>query len=197
MGSRYCMKRKAIFLDRDGVLNHVVLSKNKPFPPATLEELIVFEDAPQALMILKKAGFLLIGATNQPDVARGKTPRNVVEAINLELITQLALDDIRVCYHDDKDCCACRKPLPGLLLQAAIEYNIDLSQSIMIGDRWKDIEAGKEAGCKTIWLRNYYTEKAPPRPPDFIAVSLLEAAQWIVNNKTLRSHHERGAPIKH
>ena len=128
---------------------------------------------------LKADGFLLIGATNQPDVARGATPQAIVEAINAKLMATLKLDEIRVCYHDDHDQCQCRKPLPGLLIEASKEHDIDLKQSVMIGDRWKDVEAGKNAGCKTIWLRAGYQEQDPPRPPDFIATSLLEAAQWI------------------
>jgi D-glycero-D-manno-heptose 1,7-bisphosphate phosphatase len=175
------MQHKAIFLDRDGVLNQAIIKAGKPYPPATLADLCIPDGVQNALLRLKSAGFLLIGATNQPDVTRGTTARATVEAINAKLIATLMLDEIRVCYHDDADQCACRKPLPGLLTQAAQEHNIDLSQSIMIGDRWKDIEAGKNAGCKTIWLRANYQEKEPPRPPDFIAASLNEAAHWIIN----------------
>lgn len=174
------MKRKAIFLDRDGVLNDAIIKHRKPHPPFSLAELTIPPDAEHALSQLKMAGFLLIGATNQPDVARGIVTRITVEEINAVLIKTLHLDDILVCYHDDGDQCACRKPLPGLLLNAAQIYNIDLTHSIMIGDRWKDIEAGIEAGCKTIWLRNHYLEKSPPRTPDFIAESLTEAAKWII-----------------
>lgn len=182
MGIGTLMKRKAIFLDRDGVLNNAVIRNGKPFPPATLAELIIPDGIQNALHILKLAGFLLVGATNQPDVARGTTSLTTVEAINTELITTLKLDEIRVCYHDDIDRCACRKPLPGLLLQAAEEHDIDLAQSVMIGDRWKDIEAGIQAGCKTIWLRSDYQEQAPPRQPDFIAASMTEATEWIMKN---------------
>jgi D-glycero-D-manno-heptose 1,7-bisphosphate phosphatase len=173
-------KKKAIFLDRDGVLNHAVIKNGKPYPPATLEELSIPNDVEMALNVLKAHDFLLIGATNQPDVARRTTTRETVEAINYQLMSSLPLNDIRVCYHDDHDSCDCRKPLPGLLLQAAEEYDIDLAQSIMVGDRWKDIEAGKNAGCKTIWLRCDYEEPQPPRSPDFVASSLKEAADWII-----------------
>lgn len=170
-------QKKAIFLDRDGVLNQAIIKNGKPYPPATLDELEIIEGVPFALRLLKDLGFLLIGVTNQPDVARGTTPKVFVEKVNSILLKGLPLLDIKVCYHDDIDSCNCRKPLPGLLLQAAYEHNIDLTKSIMIGDRWKDIHAGKNAGCQTIWINRAYSEKKPI--PDFIANSLLDAANWI------------------
>ena len=181
------MRRKAIFLDRDGVLNLAIVRNGKPYPPANLNELSIPADAYTALTLLKSAGFVLIGATNQPDVARGKTPQSQVEAINQALMAQLPLDAMRVCYHDDADACACRKPLPGLLTQAAIDYHIDLSQSFMIGDRWKDISAGQLAGCKTIWLKQNYDEPEPPTPADFITHSLHDAATWILENNLIKT----------
>lgn len=175
------MKRKAIFLDRDGVLNHAVVKNGKPYPPATVAEVTIPHDAKTALQLLADAGYQLIGATNQPDVARGTTKRETIEAINAFLLTQLPLDEIRVCYHDDHDQCLCRKPLPGLMTMAAEEHNIDLAQSIMIGDRWKDIEAGQNAGCKTIWLQQHYQEQSPNQPADFVTTTLTEAAEWILS----------------
>lgn len=171
---------KAIFLDRDGVLNHAIIKNGKPYPPASVSELTIPDDVQNALHTLKSAGFLLIGATNQPDVARGTTLKATVEAINDTIMAKLPLNEIRVCYHDDADNCPCRKPLPGLLTQAAHDHGIDLRKSVMIGDRWKDIEAGQRAGCKTIWIDNYYTEKKP-KEPDFIAANLSEAAAWILS----------------
>ena len=176
------MRYKAVFLDRDGVLNEAVIKNNKPYPPATLDALRIPDDVTESLHQLKKAGFLLIGATNQPDVARGTTDQSVVESINNKLMETLPLDEIRVCYHDDKDECQCRKPLPGLLLDAAKSYQIDLDQSFMIGDRWKDIEAGQRAGCKTIWIKQAYDEKEPTVAPDFIAKTLAEAVHWMIQN---------------
>src|SRR3990167_3898478 len=175
------MKRKAIFLDRDGVLNQAVVKDGKPYPPASLDALHISNDVPTALALLKKAGFLLIGATNQPDVARGTTSRATVEAINARLLDTLPLDDIRVCYHDNDDQCNCRKPLPGLLLKAAEHYKIDLKKSFMVGDRWKDIAAGKRAGCKTVWLDYHYQEPFLTAAPDFTTATLMGAASWIVN----------------
>lgn len=183
MGIRALMKKRAVFLDRDGVLNEAVVRKGKPYPPATLAEVVIPSGVQHALFRLKSAGFLLIGATNQPDVARGHTTRELVEAINKKLICELNLDEIRVCYHDDKDSCECRKPLPGLLTQASFDNNIDLVKSIMIGDRWKDIEAGQRAGCKTVWLNYEYEESAPKVPPDLVTTSLTEAVNWILQEQ--------------
>lgn len=171
------MKNKAVFLDRDGVLNKAIVKDGKPYPPATMDELEIIDDAPDALTALKRQGYLLIGATNQPDVSRGTTSKAFVESINAVLLDKLPLNDIKVCYHDDADCCDCRKPLPGLLVQAAKEYDIDLTKSFMIGDRWKDIDAGKKAGCQTIWINREYSEKRPTT--DFMTTSLTDASNWI------------------
>ena len=173
----------AIFFDRDGVLNEAVVRDGKPYPPANLAELIIPEDAQVSLTALKVLGFRLIAVTNQPDVARGATTQNQVAAINAELMQVLPLDDIRVCYHDDADQCACRKPLPGLLTAAAAAYAIDLSQSFMIGDRWKDVAAGQAAGCKTVWLDKSYAERAPTTA-DYVTTNLKDAVSWILRNLT-------------
>jgi D-glycero-D-manno-heptose 1,7-bisphosphate phosphatase len=170
---------RAVFFDRDGVLNAAEVIDGKPYPPRTVTALRIPEGVYEALSALRTAGFVLICVTNQPDVKRGKTTRDVVEAINQTLLKQLPLDEIRVCYHDDADHCACRKPLPGLLLQAAEELDIDLSASFMIGDRWKDVEAGHNAGCRSIWLRCDYEDPGKFSANVFVADTLLEAANWI------------------
>lgn len=170
--------KKAIFLDRDGVLNNAIIKNGKPYPPANLAEVVIADDVLPALTDLASLGYLLIGATNQPDVARGSTLQSTVDAINQYLLQQLPLLEINVCYHDDVDACQCRKPAPGLLIEAAKRYDIDLNESIMIGDRWKDIAAGSAAGCKTIWLDRGYQEPKP-NEVDYIATSMREAANWV------------------
>ncbi|CAG0947887.1 D-glycero-D-manno-heptose 1,7-bisphosphate phosphatase [Anaerolineae bacterium] len=170
---------RAVFLDRDGVLNRAIIHNGKPHPPANLDEFEIPADVPGALMTLRDAGFLLIGATNQPDVARGTQTRAMVEAINAAICAALPLDEIRVCYHDDADNCECRKPKPGLILQAARTHAIDLAASFMIGDRWKDVEAGRRAGCATILIQANHTEPIPSEP-DYRAQSLAQAANWII-----------------
>lgn len=180
--------RRAVFLDRDGVLNRAIVRNGTPYPPATLAELEILPDAPKALENLKAAGFLLIGVTNQPDVARGTQRREVVDAINAALLAALPLHEMLVCDHDDRDGCDCRKPLPGLLLQAAARYGIDLSSSFMIGDRWKDVETGRRVACATVLIDYGYAEMRPDSAPDCRAYSLSEAARWILS----QSHAGRG-----
>lgn len=179
--------RRAVFLDRDGVLNRAVVRGGKPYPPAGLEELEVLPGVPDALARLRADGFMLIGVTNQPDVARGTTPREVVDAINSRLISDLGLDEIAVCFHDDADACRCRKPAPGLLLDAAGRYNIALDRSFMVGDRWKDTEAGHQAGCITIRIDAGYVETEKGRPPHHRCSSLSEAAEWILRQQSSKS----------
>jgi D-glycero-D-manno-heptose 1,7-bisphosphate phosphatase len=176
-------KRKAVFLDRDGVLNRAIVKNGKPYPPGNVDELEIPEDVPGALQALKEAGFLLIGITNQPDVSRGTQQREVVEAIHASLLKALPLEEIFVCYHDDGDGCSCRKPLPGLLFQATDRYPIDLSSSFMIGDRWKDVEAGRRAGCVTILIDHHYTEKEPTRLANYRVGFLSEAVTCILSHK--------------
>jgi D-sedoheptulose 7-phosphate isomerase len=176
------VQRRAVFLDRDGVINKAILREGKPYPPSNLSELEVASDTPAALQDLKSRGFELVVITNQPDVARGSLSRDTVESINQALKTSLPLDDVFVCYHIDKDNCECRKPKPGMILEAARKHSIDLSRSFMVGDRWRDIDAGHNAGCKTILLDNSYNERTPAYPPDARVGSLREAADWIVQS---------------
>ena len=176
--------RQAAFLDRDGVLNRAFIHDDgKSHPPASPDELDILPGVREACMTLRQAGFLLIVVTNQPDVARGTQRQEVVEAINDALRRQIPIDDIRVCYHDDADDCACRKPRPGLLLGAASVWEIDLTNSFMVGDRWKDIEAGRRAGCRTVLINCAYAEAERSRP-DFKAASMPEAADWILEHYT-------------
>jgi D-sedoheptulose 7-phosphate isomerase len=181
--SKQAQARKAVFLDRDGVINRAVIRNGKPYPPSSLKELEVLPGTEAALRDLKARGFELLVVTNQPDVARGQQSRANVETINQALASSLPLDDIFVCYHTDEDNCACRKPKPGLLLEGAGKYNIDLAQSFLVGDRWRDIEAGCNAGCKTVLVDSGYNEREPSHPPDARVKSLREAADWILQSK--------------
>jgi D-glycero-D-manno-heptose 1,7-bisphosphate phosphatase len=176
---------RAVFLDRDGVLNRAVVREGKPYPPASVDELEILPDVPEALAALKAEGFLLLVVTNQPDVARGTQQRSVVESIHQALRVSLPIDDFFVCYHDDRNACLCRKPKPGLLLQAAAQYGLDLSACYLIGDRWRDIEAGQAAGCATIWIDRGYAEKGPSQPPGAHVKSCLEAIRWILTHRII------------
>jgi len=173
---------RAVFLDRDGVINRTHIRERKPYPPIGLSEIEILPGVAQALLALRKAGFLLIVVTNQPDVARGSTSREAVEEINNHLASCLAIDEIYTCFHDSKDACDCRKPMPGALLVAAKKHIIDLGESYMVGDRWRDIEAGQRAGCKTIFIDYGYNEKQPELF-DYRVNSLLEASQIILGDK--------------
>lgn len=179
--------RRAVFLDRDGVINRTIVRDGHPFPPPTLEDVVYVAGVPEAMRRLRNVGFHLIVVTNQPDVGNGLQRREIVEAIHEDLRRRLPLDDIKVCYHTAENACACRKPKPGLLLEAAREWDIDLGQSVMVGDRWCDIEAGKAAGCRTIWIRNDYAERRAERS-DAVVESLAEASQlicsrWVPSNQ--------------
>jgi D-sedoheptulose 7-phosphate isomerase len=181
--------RRAVFLDRDGVLNRALVKDGKPHPPKDVSELEVPPDVPAAVQKLKDRGFDLLVVTNQPDVARGTQSREVVESINRALSASLPLDEVLVCYHRDEDHCDCRKPRPGLLLEAARKRGIDLSASFMVGDRWRDVDAGHNAGCKTILIESGYHEKGPERPPDARVKTLAEAAEWILRSNGSRGEH--------
>ena len=180
MGVSGLSSQRAVFLDRDGVLNRAIVRNGKPYPPSAPSEMELVPDAPESLRDLKEAGFLLIVVTNQPDIARGTQKPAAVEAIHHALRQALPLDVFFVCPHHDSDQCDCRKPLPGLLLRAAGTHGIDLSHSFMIGDRWRDVEAGASAGCTTILIDYGYREKRPSIEPSATVDSLRAAADWIL-----------------
>jgi D-glycero-D-manno-heptose 1,7-bisphosphate phosphatase len=171
--------RRAVFLDRDGVLNRAFVRNGKPYPPSSVQELEILPGVKEALERLHDAGFLNVVVTNQPDVATGQQRREVVEEINSSLAERLRIDSIRVCFHADADQCACRKPKPGMLLEAARELGIDLAQSFLVGDRWRDVAAAQAAGCKGYFVDYGYAEKRPDKP--YVAVkSLPDAAALIL-----------------
>lgn len=173
-------RARAVFLDRDGVINRVMIREGRPYPPSTIEEFEYLPGVVEGMKMLRTAGFRLIIVTNQPDVGKGLQARDLVEAMHERLRRQLRVDGIKVCCHVDQDGCFCRKPKPGLLLEAAREWDLDLAQSVMVGDRWRDIEAGKAAGCKTIWIRNTYAERQVD-DPDAVVDSLAEASGLILS----------------
>jgi D-glycero-D-manno-heptose 1,7-bisphosphate phosphatase len=171
---------KAVFLDRDGVLNRFTMRDGIPRPPAGLDELAIYPDAEEALRRLKQAGYLLIVVTNQPDIARGTQTRAVVDGINAALGEALPIDEFLVCAHDDAARCLCRKPKPGMVLEAAARHAVDLRQSFLVGDRWRDIDCGAAAGVRTVFIERGYGERAPEHAPDYVAESLGGAVEWIL-----------------
>jgi D-glycero-D-manno-heptose 1,7-bisphosphate phosphatase len=175
------MKSRAIFLDRDGVLNRPIVRAGRPFPPAWAKDVEIYDGLRDQLQRLKDRGFVLIVVTNQPDVARGITTKDRVEEINRRIARELpSIDRFQVCFHDNSDGCDCRKPRPGMLLAGAREFDVDVRRSFMVGDRRGDIEAGILAGSRTIFIDRSYQE---PRPThyDFKACSTNEALNIIEN----------------
>ena len=171
---------KAVFIDRDGVINKPIMANGIPTPPRNIDELILLPMTIEAAVILKKKGFLLFVVTNQPDVARKKIDINDVNLINSKVKNELFIDDIYTCMHDDSHNCFCRKPKPGGILFLAKKYDIDLKKSFLIGDRWRDIGAGIAAGCQTFFIDYKYNEKQP-YSYDYLVNSLYDAALIISN----------------
>jgi D-glycero-D-manno-heptose 1,7-bisphosphate phosphatase len=169
--------RPAAFLDRDGVLNRALVRAAKPYPPSTPDELEILPGVGNALVRLKAAGYSVVVITNQPDIARGVTSQGAVDAIHSRLRRLLPIDEIRVCPHDDADGCDCRKPKPGLLLRRPA---YDLGASVLIGDRWRDIEAGRAARCAVTILIDYGYDEVVPHEPDVRVGSLAEAVDWLL-----------------
>ena len=179
--------KKAVFLDRDGVINEAFIKNGQPSSPNSLDELKILPGVKESILRLKKLNFICLVVTNQPDVPRGKIKKNTVIKMNNYLKKVIELDDILVCYHDEKDNCNCRKPKPGLLLQACKKWNVDFKKSFMIGDRWKDIQAGENVGCKTIYL-DYSYKDIKPKNSDFVTDTLLNATYIIekIYNRKLK-----------
>jgi D-glycero-D-manno-heptose 1,7-bisphosphate phosphatase len=179
------MPNKAVFLDRDGVINRPIIVEGKPYPPRAVAEFAILPDVDRACSDLKSAGYVLIVVTNQPDVGRGILKKEVVEAIHKTMMGYLPIDRIEVCYHagdEFGEACECRKPKPGMLINAAAALDVDLTRSFMVGDRWRDIDCGKRAGCKTAFIDWGYGESLR-ESPDFRAANLLDAAEWILRDR--------------
>jgi D-glycero-D-manno-heptose 1,7-bisphosphate phosphatase len=176
--------RRAVFLDRDGTLNRQIIREGRPFPPTNLDQFALFPGVPAACAQLAAAGYSLIVATNQPDVGRGTQSRAMVEAMHARLQEWVPqIERIEVCYAAGLDKSGPpdrrRKPEPGMLLDAALELDLDLPRSWMIGDRWRDIDCGKRAGVRTIFIDYGYAEELR-EPPDFTVRTFAEAAAVIL-----------------
>jgi len=172
-------RRRAVFLDRDGVINRTVVRGGRPYPPPNVATLELLPGVAEAMARLHEAGYRLVVVTNQPDIARGTQDRSVVDAMHAWIAAALPVDEFCVCVHDDDDQCDCRKPKPGMLRGAAESAGVDLAASFMVGDRWRDIEAGRAAGCRTVFIDHEYSERRPDAP-DVTVRSLEEAANWIL-----------------
>jgi D-glycero-D-manno-heptose 1,7-bisphosphate phosphatase len=171
--------RPAVFLDRDGVLNEAVVVNGRPYPPASPDAVALLPGVAEACALLRTAGLPLIVVTNQPDIARGTQSQAGVDAINARLCELVDVDEVVVCPHDDADACACRKPCPGMLIDAARRWDVELGRSVIVGDRRRDIEAGRAAGTRTVFLDRSYDEPAPDAA-DLTVTELKESVTWII-----------------
>lgn len=173
--------RKAVFFDRDGVVIEPKIINRKPYPVNNLGQVHIYCGMRDTMAILMKMGYLVFIITNQPDVSRKTQSIETVNEINQFLLDNLPIDDIFMCIHSDEDKCECRKPKPGLLLQAKEKYDIDFSKSFLIGDRWKDIDAGYAVGCTTILIDRNYKEKWSFNT-DFVIKDISEILEVIYAN---------------
>jgi len=174
------VKNRCVFLDRDGVINYPLIKNNLPYSPRNMSEIVLYPDLKFNLQLLRQAGFILIIVTNQPDISRGDMTINELHNIhNFILSKHEEIADIYVCIHDDKDNCNCRKPKHGLLLEACVKYSLSLPNSYIIGDRWKDIQAGNIAGCKSVFINYNYSEKQPTLP-FYEVTNLSNAVKYIL-----------------
>ena len=182
---KYEVMQRAVFLDRDGVLNRVVVRNGKPHPPASVSEFELYEDAADGCARLKAARFLLVVITNQPDVGRGIQSREAIEAMHLKLQSALPqLDRVEICYHGGErhgQTCDCRKPRTGLILKAADELNINLTDSYVIGDRWRDVDCARAAGCRAIFIQRGYKETLR-KAPDVTVANFNDAVNAVLRD---------------
>jgi len=156
-----------------------------PHPPKSIKEVEILDGVREGLSLLREHNFEIVVVTNQPDVARGISTLSDVQEINNYIGALLSVDHFYTCFHDDSDQCNCRKPKNGLILKAAADLNLDLRNSYMVGDRWRDIEAGQTSGCICYFIDYSYIEKSPKG--SFLSVaSLLEAAELIARGKNVR-----------
>ncbi len=176
--------RPAVFLDRDGVLIHTNVVDGKPYAIRDRAEYRLLPGVREACMRLKAAGFALVVITNQPDLDNQLVTPETMNQIHAYLQRDLPLDGIYVCPHDKRRNCDCRKPRPGMLLQAGQELALDLKKSWMVGDRASDVAAAKTAGCRAVFIDCGYGETKPEKP-DAVAYSLAEAAEVILTSEAL------------
>ena len=176
-------RRRAVFLDRDGVLAEaIVRADGKSYAPTRVEDFVLVPEAPEQVQRLRDAGFLCIVFTNQPELANGELASSDLDAMHRTMRAAIPLDDVYVCPHDKSEGCRCHKPAAGMLDDASARWDVDLATSFVIGDRWRDVSAGKNAGCRTIFIDYGYHEAGPDRP-DYVVSSLSEAGAIILQQR--------------
>ena len=149
---------RAVFFDRDGVLNNLVFRDGDYYSPRNLNNFKFFNDAEKVIHTIRDKGYLAIIVSNQPDIARGYLKKSVLNEMTKQLFDKLSVDDVFYCMHDDPDVEECRKPDPGLIIKAQKKWGIDLNQSLMVGDTEKDQGTAKNAGVKFILISRSYND---------------------------------------
>jgi D-glycero-D-manno-heptose 1,7-bisphosphate phosphatase len=180
------MRRKAVFLDRDGVIAIPEFRNGQSFAARAVRDFRLYPEAPASLHKLKRAGFVLAVVTNQPDVGHGLIRRCDLDEMHAIIARELPIDVIKACLHRQGDGCECRKPKAGMLLEAAEELGIDLAQSFMVGDRASDVAAGRAAGCTTVFIDVGYAAELAPQNPDYVVGSIVQAADIILKTVTVQ-----------
>ena len=170
---------KAVFLDRDGVLNRVYVRDGKSYAPRNIKDFILLPYAVPSVKKLREAGYLVIVVTNQPDINNGLITRENVDKMHIQLKRKTLVNEIFLCPHSREENCGCRKPKAGMLIEAANLFHINLRKSFMIGDRASDIAAGLEAGCRTIFINRKYNETAPVTQ-EITFLSIKSATNYII-----------------
>lgn len=175
------MSRRAVFFDRDGVLNRPLFREGRSFAPRRLSDFDLYPEAAPAVSKARAAGFLAIVTTNQPDVGAGLVDRSVIEAMHARLRLATEIDDVEVCFDTRTQAGRRRKPRPGMLLDAAAQWGVDLAASAMIGDRAGDVEAGRAAGCGAVlFVDRAYAAEPAPTAQDATVADVAEAVDWII-----------------
>jgi D-glycero-D-manno-heptose 1,7-bisphosphate phosphatase len=173
--------RPAVFLDRDGTLNHQIVRDGTPFAPDRFEDFRLYADAQEGCRALKAAGFVLVVVTNQPEVGRGTLAQAEVDrmhALLADLIPEI--DRVEACFDPGRgEKSRRRKPEAGMVIDAADALGIDLSRSWMIGDRWRDVECGKKAGLRTVFIDFGYTDEVKSSP-EFTVRTFSEAVSVVL-----------------
>lgn len=159
--------KQAVFIERDGVLNLVRVERDHQVSPMTLEEMQINTAAVPLLSRLKQEGLLIIVTTNQPGISRGYQNRRELDRMHDCLRKSFNLDDLMVCPHDESDRCPCRKPKPGLLVEAGFKWHLQLDRCFVVSDKWQDAEAARTAGCTSLlinspWVRTVHRDFVLP-----------------------------------
>ena len=149
---------KAVFFDRDGVLNRAIIKDKKPYAPRNFSKFVLYKSTPEFIKILCNKGYKIFLVTNQPDIGNGFTDLSELNKMHDYLCSLIKFDEIFVCLHSQSQKCICRKPSPFFVLEAKKKYNLNLKNSYFIGDRYSDYQTANKAGCNFLFIDRFYRE---------------------------------------